>query len=477
MTTRTLNGYEYTNFTSELEEIGRFHLHQVRREPGVTYRDEFVLKELNDTHPILYEQILEGWSRSYYSGEAHLNAILEYGNPNITPTLEDSEIYQQARTNVAELLRSLPRARAFDVLTELDLINYESSSSAGYDYNGAKGPIGGPNHTRAIRRAKATLWSAIRDEHEGPGHVIRTAVPDVGYTRTQLTNVREKLKVRGVWGRAFHYILLEGTSADPLLQAFKQGTTFLHIGSDPTVSVPYILSETAGTCQWLMALDWRAFDASVSRFEIHTAFDLIKERIDFPNTETESCFEICRQLFIHKRIAAPDGKIYWSHKGIPSGSYFTSIIGSVVNRLRIEFLWLKLKGRSPKVCYTQGDDSLIGDDDYISPDDLAQIAEPLGWTLNAAKTEVSRMPEYVSFLGRTIHGGLNQRDLTKCIRLLVFPEFPVETGSISAFRAKSISDDSGGTSRILNDLARKLRRRHGVAPEEAVPKRFKLYVP
>lgn len=477
MAIRTLHGYEYTSFQDELNILGGFHLHQVRREPGVTYRDEFALRELMDTYPILYEQILEGWSRSYYTGEAHINAIHQYGTPNITMSQTDQPLWNRARQTVSELLSSLPNVRAFDVTTQLDLISYEPSSAAGYDYNGAKGPPQGENHERAIRRAKATLWSTIRDDDYGPDHTIETAVPDVGYTRTQLTDIREKLKVRGVWGRAFHYILLEGTCADPLLQAFKQGTTFLHIGTDPTISVPNILSQVARSCKWLIALDWRAFDATVNRFEIHTAFDIIGEKIIFPNPETKACFELCRHLFIHKKIAAPDGKIYWSHKGIPSGSYFTSIIGSIVNRLRIEFLWLKLKGRSPKMCFTQGDDSLSGDDDYVSPDDLATAAEPLGWILNAAKTEISRMPEHVSFLGRTIYGGLNQRDITKCIRLLVFPEYPVLTGSISAYRAKSISEDSGGTSQILNEIARRLRRKYGLALESDVPKRLRSYVP
>nr|DAD54821.1 TPA_asm: RNA-dependent RNA polymerase [Quinoa-associated deltapartitivirus 1] len=477
MAVHTLHGYEYTSYEHDLELIGGFHLHQVRRESSVTYRDEFALRELIETYPVLYEQILEGWSRSYYTGEAHLNAILQYGQPNITLTQEDLPLWIRARQSVSELLGSLPHVRAFDVNTQLDIINYEPSSAAGYDYNGAKGPTGDFNHTRAIHRAKATLWSTIRDDDFRPDHTIQSAVPDVGYTRTQLTDIRDKLKVRGVWGRAFHYILLEGTTADPLLQAFKQGTTFLHIGSDPTISVPQILSDVAKSCKWLIALDWRAFDASVNRFEIHTAFNLIKERIEFPNRETEECFELCRHLFIHKKIAAPDSKIYWSHKGIPSGSYFTSIIGSVVNRMRIEFLWLKLKGRGPKMCFTQGDDSLIGEDEYVNPNDLAELAAPLGWALNAAKTEVSRMPEYVSFLGRTIYGGLNHRDITKCIRLLIFPEYPVESGSISAYRAKSIAEDSGGTSKILNDIARSLRRKYGLALESEVPKKFKIYVP
>nr|WPR17389.1 MAG: RNA-dependent RNA polymerase [Dracophyllum partitivirus] len=474
---RTLYGYEFTDFEHELEELLGTHVHRVRRETGVTFRDEFALSELNDLNPILWEQQLEGWSRSFYTGEDHLKAILQYGLPNIPITSVNQACYQQAKMNVRERLSSLQAVRAFDVLTMLDQVRYEPSSAAGYDYIGAKGPLGEMNHQRAIRRAKATLWSAIASDGEGIDHVLRTAVPDVGYTRTQLTELAEKTKVRGVWGRAFHYILMEGTSANPLLDSFKRGETFFHIGSDPTGSVPAILSDTASRCNWLIALDWRAFDASVSRFEIHAAFDILKEKLVFPNSETEQCFEICRHLFIHKKIAAPNGKIYWSHKGIPSGSYFTSIVGSIINRLRIEYLWLTHLGHSPKTCYTQGDDSLIGEDVYVDPEHLARIAEPLGWYLNTEKTQISRMPEFVTFLGRTVYGGINQRDLKRCLKLLIFPEFEVTSGRISAYRATSIAEDAGGTSQILNDIAKRLKRRYGTASEDEIPKQFRLYVP
>ncbi|UTQ50855.1 MAG: RNA-dependent RNA polymerase [Plant associated deltapartitivirus 6] len=474
---RMLNDYDFTAFGSDLERLDQSHAHRIRREEATTYRDEFALKELMDINPILYEQFLVGWSRSYYEGSKHLEAVLQYGIPDPNLNLVDNEVYSQARDVVLESLGSLPRVRAFDVLTELDLVHYEQSSSAGYDYHGPKGPIGGENHKRAITRAKATLWSAIAEDGEGIDHVLTTSVPDVGYTRTQLTDLYEKTKIRGVWGRAFHYILLEGTSANPLLEVFKRGETFYHIGSDPQYSVPGILSQVSEHCKYLVAIDWSNFDATVATFEIHAAFDILKSMLTFPNVETEQCFEICRQLFIHKKIAAPDGSIYWSHKGIPSGSYFTSIVGSIVNRLRVEYIFRKAYNVGPKMCYTQGDDSLIGVDFRVDPEKLSDIAAPLNWKLNPAKTEVSMYPEYVTFLGRTMYGGINQRDLKRCLRLLIFPEFPVPSGEISAYRAVSIAKDAGGTSDVLNQIATRLRRKYGVARDEDVPRHFKQYIP
>uniref|UniRef100_A0A5B7BBJ9 Putative RNA-dependent RNA polymerase n=1 Tax=Davidia involucrata TaxID=16924 RepID=A0A5B7BBJ9_DAVIN len=474
---QNLRDYEFTNFSNELEDLNRGHPHVVRRDVETIYRDEFALNAIMDEYPVIYEQELEGWARSFYTQEGHMQAIHAYATQDTPFTAVNEQVYFQAVHAVKNELNSLPIARAFDVLTELDQIKYEQSSAAGYDYIGHKGPILGDNHKRAIYRAKATLWSAIKDPTQGIAYVIENSVPDVGYTRTQLTNLTEKTKVRGVWGRAFHYILLEGTSARPLLDNFIQGDTFFHIGSDPLESVPRILSEVSRQCKWLYAVDWSAFDSSVSRFEIYAAFDLIKGRIQFPNFETEQAFEISKQLFLHKKVAAPDGRTYWSHKGIPSGSYYTSIIGSVINRLRIEYLWRLKYGRGPRMCYTQGDDSLLGDEELFSPEELSNLAQPYGWTINANKTEYSTSPEFVSFLGRTTRGGFNTRELMRCLRLLVFPEYPVESGRISAYRARAIADDCGNLSEIINFTARRLRKLYGIADENDVPSYFIRYAP
>nr|WAK97200.1 RNA-dependent RNA polymerase [Polygonatum partitivirus 2] len=469
-------GYDFKDFQQELEDLDQTHPNVIRRESGVTYRDEFALLELQSISERHYEQVLEGWSRSYYLPEKHLEAILAYSMPNIPSNYVNQKMYAQCIDVVIEGLRSLPSVRAFDVLTELDQVSFKSSTAAGYGYIGAKGAPGDLNHRRAIARAKAVMWSAINPKGEGIDHVLSTAVPDVGYTRTQLTEITVKTKVRSVWGRAFHYILLEGLFADPLLKSFIETETFYHIGQDPTHSVPNILSILSEQCKWKYAIDWKQFDATVSRFEIHAAFDILQSKLIFPNDETRQTFEICRQLFIHKKIAAPDGKVYWAHHGIPSGSYFTSIVGSIINRLRIEYLWRTITGHGPKICYTQGDDSLCGDDILIPPEKFAEVANLIGWYFNPDKTEYSVAAEAVSFLGRTYHGGMNERDLIKCLRLLIFPEYPVQSGRISAYRARSIAEDAGGISDLLNRIALRLKRQHGVASEEEVPSYFKLYV-
>ncbi|UTQ50848.1 MAG: RNA-dependent RNA polymerase [Plant associated deltapartitivirus 2] len=475
--TINLNGYEFKQFSSELEDLHQNHSEEVRRMPNITLYDQFALDELSDLYPQLYEQWIFQWSRSYYTSDKHLEAVMKYANQNIPINRLNQDVWTQAVDAVRDGLRNLQRVRALSVKTELDIVKYIQSSSAGYGYIGAKGPLREFNHMRAIKRALATLYSATAADGEGPDYAIRESVPDVGYTRTQLTDLTEKTKIRSVWGRSFHYILLEGTSAKPLLEGLMTNPTFIQIGSDPIFNVPAKLSELHEKFKWLYSVDWSTFDATVHRFEINTAFDLIKERLFFPDFDTEMAFELSRQLFIHKKIAAPDGKIYWSHKGIPSGSYFTSIIGSIVNRLRMEYLWRLKYGRGPGCCYTLGDDSLIGDDLYYNPQELSDTAMQYGWIINPDKTECSTNPGAITFLGRTSVGGQNQRDLKRCVRLLLLPEYPVASGDISAFRAKAIAQDAGGNSEVLNRIAKRLKQKYGIADESVVPSYFRVYQP
>lgn len=473
-TNELIRNYKFRDFNGPLERTDAQHSHKIMRECETILYDEYALEEVQALDPLAVEQRLEGWARSYYTNSKHLQSILNYGTEDPEPRLFDATSWQHAIEATRTELNKLGRVQAFDALTQLDQIPYESTASAGFNYSGKKGLWKGKNHKKAIRRARALLGSVV-DNPDGLQRSIVTMVPDVGYTRTQLTYLPDKLKVRGVWGRAFHYILLEGTTAAPLLQAFKSTDSFFYIGRDPVLDVPRTIHKAKRLGEWLFTLDWSGFDATASTVEIETAFDLIKEVMIFPNWSTEVAFYLSKQLFIHKKIAAPDGYIYFAHKGVPSGSYFTMVIGSIINKLRCEYMWHRIHGRSPAFIVTQGDDALGSDNEQFQVDAAATDVAHLNWILNPAKVEITKYPYQVEFLGRTEKGGINVRELTKCLRLLVYPETRVTSGSISAYRARAIADDAGGLSELLNRVAQRLENRYGIAPEHTVPKRLQIY--
>lgn len=110
----------------------------------------------------------------------------------------------------------------------------------------------------------------------------------------------------------------------------------------------------------LIEMDYPKFDTNVSRKIINFAFDVLK-RLFVMDYSDEAIFEWLRDQFIYSKIVMPDGKIVEKNGGIPSGSGFTSIIGSIVNYTIVKNTLISMK--LPRDSYSIlvfGDDTLIG---------------------------------------------------------------------------------------------------------------------
>jgi len=460
--------------------IGENKHYAFTREERITYRDEYALSVLQTIDPDCLNTYLKDYSRSYYTQDFHLKSVLGYNTSEPQQEVWDMRIVSQIKNEMVENMQKAGiEAISLNPRTDLDKVNYVSSSSAGYGYQGKKGEFKDKdsknNHWKAITRAKkmALNYHDAQDKGECINNAIMNSTPYIGYTRTQLTNLTEKLKVRNVWGSPFHHIILEGLAAQPMIEQFVNKNSFIHIGGDPLVTVAERISQLNDKYTWLYTYDWSQFDATCSRFEIRLAFDVIKKVTTFPNKESENVFDLMRELFIYKKVVGPDGNIYSCNKGVPSGSFWTNLVDSIINYFRIQYLWRIITGKSMESLDTHGDDGVGGSNTYVSTEQLSEEAQKYGWKLNPDKSIVTRDMSIIEFLGRNSHGGWSRRSVDKCLRLLVFTEYPVQAGSISSFRAESIYNDVGRMSDRLKLISSTLKRNYGVASEEEVPKHFK----
>lgn len=428
---------------------------RIPREEFQTLTDPFVEAAMLEVLPpgILAE--LEGYSRSYYSLEAHMASILKYDKPirSAPNTIEWTEI----STEAFNYFSTLPKVHTFSASSQVkdfDKVKYHEGTSAGFGYFDPqlpypthKGPRTGANYQRAKTIASRIVHECRDAFHAGRfSQFIKTAVedstPDIAFTRTQLVELPE-IKVRNVFGECFHYVLLEGLFAYPLIHAFMHLNTFYYIGVDPIIGVPTLIESLPVTIKQIITIDWSSFDASVQPYEIELAFKLIKSILIFPDKESELVFDYVTALFCQRKLAAPDGTLFMRIGGIPSGSYFTHIVDSIINWIRIKYLF-KLHNHAIYELKTHGDDALVVPTTMIHDfNPVINSAEALGWFINREKSKLCGERYLVEFLGRYSLGRENARETLKSLRLALYPEYPVTDPQISLARLKAIDEDSG----------------------------------
>jgi len=161
-------------------------------------------------------------------------------------------------------------------------------------------------------------------------------------------------------------------------------------------------TKRAGT---VVGLDWSRFDSTVPRFLIRFVFGIVRKAF---GSEYKNVFDMLEHYFIHTPIMMPDGRVFVKHTGIPSGSRFTAIIGSIANWILIKAM---TRGRARQL-HTVGDDSLFAlglskEEIRAELEEWRQFASKLGMTLNSDKTEIGGD---VKFLGRRQRYGSTRRD-------------------------------------------------------------------
>nr|ARO72610.1 RNA-dependent RNA polymerase [Spinach deltapartitivirus 1] len=446
------------------------------REEYVILTDQPVYDSVKDYASNADMQEIDGWARSFYTLEGILDSIQLFSKPLIpepTDSLWD-ETKQEVFNEISNLFTPVT-SLSFE--TGFDSVPYEHSSAAGYGYTGKKGE--GDN----LHRAKAIANKAVLDFSEtidkdgfqtAVDNMVQQSTPDVAFTRTQLAKL-PSIKVRIVFGEAFHFILIEGLSAAPLLEAFKRTDSFYFTGKDPTIHVPQLIHKMGLEEGWFVCLDWKSFDSSVQLWEIDFAFSCVESLLTFPSENTRRAFYLARESFKHRKLAAPDCKLWMRKGGIPSGSYFTNIIGSIINYTRITYVCKRL-GLRKTSCYVQGDDSVTFVQTGQRPDlyQLQALGTEFGWSLNIPKCTITQSSHNVTFLGRSQVHQLNTRERLKVLRLMCFPEFKVEDPKISTARVKAIARDAGWNDPLYTRIYLRLSRLYGEV--ERLPPHLMTYV-
>lgn len=384
------------------------------------------------------------YTRSFYSLSGHYEHLWKYDRP-ILPKPNDPDL-DLAIAHTRKIFSLTPKVKPIS-WNRLRDIPFIPSSGAGYGYIGKKGDPG--NLDKAIRRAVSSLywWEDTKLGRTNRPFRFR---PDLAWSRTQLGTF-ESPKIRNVWGTAFENILLEGITAAPLIARYAEKAEPMVIGQNMYKRLPDIIHKALdgeGHPQYGIGIDIKSFDSSLQPWLMHTAFDIIEDNLDFQGYYDWLSFQYSREHFITRPVVMPDGRMWLKRLGLPSGSYFTQLVGSICNHIGISYAQLKTYAQFFKT-WVLGDDSLFGLPEKLGFPDLDSFAmwlAVLGLLMHPDKCTVAVRPDHLDFLGHCARGTSITREAADMLRLALYPEYPVTSPAQSYARIKGLLLDSGLTS-------------------------------
>lgn len=269
---------------------------------------------------------------------------------------------------------------------------------------------------KLVEAEKAEYTGTVdrRTKHESPE-------PCVAYYRTQASINEDgspKKKVRMVWGYPLAMILLEACYARPVIDQMLTSVTPISLGYRKSELGAMVLS----AAWWPVAgtFDWSKWDANCPTRLIMEGFRIIRKF--FTNVD-EDQWRLITRYFCSCPILMPDGQVYVKRrKGIPSGSFFTSLIGSICNMIAIHFLAFQ-QGLDVIGLHVLGDDSFVGFTGNIDIGKMTSEAKSFfGMKLNLDKLAYGGPRSNPRYLGHNWFRGRIRRPVIETAQRVAYPE-------------------------------------------------------
>lgn len=241
----------------------------------------------------------------------------------------------------------------------------------------------------------------------------KAANPCVAFKRTQAGN-----KTRLVWGYPIEMTFCEAQFARPLIDKFLCLETPMAFGIPKAFLGPRISLDIAE--QGIVhCLDYSKFDQTVPSFLIHKAFDILKTWFTEEDL-VELGWDKMVRYFIYTPIVMPDGNLYTGKDhGVPSGSYFTQLIDSIVNVIVIFACLHEMRIDLPRRrLLVLGDDSIFSVSREIDLSLLKEKLEKFNIRLNVEKCHVNE----AHFLGVYWRKAMPRLELHKLAAKATQPE-------------------------------------------------------
>lgn len=214
---------------------------------------------------------------------------------------------------------------------------------------------------------------------------------------------KRKYKTRLVWIIDILQTILESKWQKPVQEQFAK--LCWYAGGKNDSQILRILKEyKRGFCK-SFTIDMSRFDSSIPAFLILMAFDVIKVMFESDPHFDEEGWNVMVNSFINKSIYDPNsGDLITVHDGVPSGSMWTNIIDSVVNRLMMEAFFAdhQVGSYGMNIC---GDDNVCFLNIDVDESFMTQLSEyymrNFGVIIHPDKCEINHDINVIDYLSRS----------------------------------------------------------------------------
>lgn len=244
---------------------------------------------------------------------------------------------------------------------------------------------------------------------------LKAPNPCVAFKRTQAGN-----KTRLVWGYPLEMTIMESRFARPLIEHFLKVRTPMAFGMTKTelgAKIHRYVVEGRGV---EVCLDYSKFDSSIPKVMLKQAFRILSTWFSKADEEAYG-WDTVVKYFITTPIVMPDGHLYvGKNHGVPSGSYFTQIIDSIVN-VAVMYAMSRRFGFDfdPRSLYVLGDDVIVSIEGEFSLRAMSRYVSQFGLTIHSDEKSLVGVPH---FLGAYWDMGKPDVPVDELVSKAVFPE-------------------------------------------------------
>lgn len=333
-------------------------VHPDVREAEVMSRGFLSLKDYELVKSVLDEP--GKWQRSRPDLSALFRALAGYGTRRGISIEE--EAYSEAIKDLKASFTTVTPLKASNLDEELPV---QRARSSGFPRMVSKQE----DFSRALTSAQRLIRSRKRSD------------PCVCVHRIQ--QKAEGAKTRLAFAYPSQMTLLEGMFAPQIIQYVKDHVPWV------TYATGYQdIARMTKKVRWsanVVEVDYSQFDASIDARLIRDCFDVLRDLFTL-DEEGERAWSRVVEYFVNTPILMPDGNVYLTDRGVPSGSWFTNLIDSMVNYIATRYVYHRMGRSDVWEAAILGDDAIIGTKHSVDLTRLTALAAELGLTVSVEKS-------------------------------------------------------------------------------------------